>query len=770
MKGNRRGGPPGAGVEKAKDFKSAIKRLIKELHSFKILIVVALFLAAIGSILSIFTPNILSDLTDEISAGLVIRQDHLEELSKRIGASLEKNTIVSKMSEIMNVDLSNQNIKNIMMNKDITDSDKEIFQDVLESVNVEDISMDMFSKLPSSILNLLFSDSTYNGVLIRTEDKIRLLNMEQDVRRLPESVLKALLIEIEIDHVKISVDDQIVFLNKMGTLKKDAEVEEVYAIIDDLPKSIKKVVEPFMNLDKIKDIALFLVLLYVLSALFTYIESISMTTVSNHFARILRRRISRKINKLPLKYFDKNSTGDILSRVTNDVDTLAQTMNQSLATLVSAITLFLGTIIMMFLTNYLMAITAILSSLFGFVFMFIVLGKSQKYFTAKQEELGHLNGHIEEVYSGLNVVKAYNGKEISSLKFQELNKKMYEANRKSQFLSSLMMPMMNFIGNFGYVAVCIVGALLTMDNKISFGVIVAFISYVRLFTSPLAQIAQAFTNLQSAAAASERVFEFIDEEEMIKEENKKYLEKEKVKGDIEFKNVVFQYDGTDHPTIKNFTASAKSGEKIAIVGPTGAGKTTMVNLLMKFYELTGGDIKIDGVSTKELTRENIHSLFTMVLQDTWLFDGTIKENIAYNRDHVTEEHIKEVCKTVGLDHFIRTLPNGYDSYVSDNDSVSAGQRQLLTIARGMIEDAPFLILDEATSNVDTRTEELVQKAMDKLMEGRTSFIIAHRLSTIKNADLILVMKDGNIIEQGSHDELIEKKGFYADLYNSQFQS
>ncbi len=770
MKGNRRGGPPGAGVEKAKDFKSAIKRLIKELRSFKILIVVALFLAAIGSILSIFTPNILSDLTDEISAGLVIRQDHLEELSKRIGASLEKNTIVSKMSEIMNVDLSNQNIKNIMMNKDITDSDKEIFQDVLESVNVEDISMDMFSKLPSSILNLLFSDSTYNGVLIRTEDKIRLLNMEQDVRRLPESVLKALLIEIEIDHVKISVDDQIVFLNKMGTLKKDAEVEEVYAIIDDLPKSIKKVVEPFMNLDKIKDIALFLVLLYVLSALFTYIESISMTTVSNHFAKILRRRISRKINKLPLKYFDKNSTGDILSRVTNDVDTLAQTMNQSLATLVSAITLFLGTIIMMFLTNYLMAITAILSSLFGFVFMFIVLGKSQKYFTAKQEELGHLNGHIEEVYSGLNVVKAYNGKEISSLKFQELNKKMYEANRKSQFLSSLMMPMMNFIGNFGYVAVCIVGALLTMDNKISFGVIVAFISYVRLFTSPLAQIAQAFTNLQSAAAASERIFEFIDEEEMIKEENKKYLEKEKVKGDIEFKNVVFQYDGTDHPTIKNFTASAKSGEKIAIVGPTGAGKTTMVNLLMKFYELTGGDIKIDGVSTKELTRENIHSLFTMVLQDTWLFDGTIKENIAYNRDHVTEEHIKEVCKTVGLDHFIRTLPNGYDSYVSDNDSVSAGQRQLLTIARGMIEDAPFLILDEATSNVDTRTEELVQKAMDKLMEGRTSFIIAHRLSTIKNADLILVMKDGNIIEQGSHDELIEKKGFYADLYNSQFQS
>jgi ATP-binding cassette subfamily B protein len=417
-----------------------------------------------------------------------------------------------------------------------------------------------------------------------------------------------------------------------------------------------------------------------------------------------------------------------------------------------------------------MAITAIVSSLFGFIFMFAVLGKSQKYFVSRQVELGNLNGHIEEVYSGLNVVKAYNGKTLSDKKFDEYNRRVYEANRKSQFLSGLMMPMMGFIGNFGYVAVCIVGALLTMNDMISFGVIVAFITYVRLFTSPLSQIAQATTSMQSTAAASERVFEFLDEEEMSSEEAiEKTLKKEKVKGKIEFKDVVFKYDGNDKPTIKNFSATALPGQKIAIVGPTGAGKTTMVNLLMKFYEINSGDIKIDGVSVKKLTRENIHELFTMVLQDTWLFNGTVKENIIYNRENVDDKRVEEVCKTVGLDHFIKTLSNGYDSVISDNDSVSAGQRQLLTIARGMIEDAPFLILDEATSNVDTRTEELVQKAMDKLTEGRTSFIIAHRLSTIKNADLILVMKDGNIIETGSHNALMKKNGFYAELYNSQFE-
>ena len=517
-----------------------------------------------------------------------------------------------------------------------------------------------------------------------------------------------------------------------------------------------QIIMPEINMDAIKSIAISLFILYLFSAICTFIQSICMTEVANNFARSLRTRISVKINKLPLSYFDRHQSGDTLSRVTNDVDTIAQTMNQSLGSLVSNITLFLGSIIMMFYTNWIMALTAIGSSLLGFMGMFA--------------ELGNLNGHIEEVYSGLNVVKAYNGKKESDKKFDEYNQKVCEANRKSQFLSGIMQPIMNFIGNFGYVAVCIVGAVLTMNNIISFGVIIAFITYVRLFTNPLSQIAQSMTSLQSTAAASERVFEFLDEKEMADQSKiNKTLDKNNVKGKIEFDNVVFQYDNNDKPTIKNFTATAEPGQKIAIVGPTGAGKTTMVNLLMKFYDINSGDIRIDGVSTKELSRENIHSLFTMVLQDTWLFEGTVKENIIYNQKNVSDERVKEVCKEVGLDHFIRTLPKGYDSYLSENDSVSAGQRQLLTIARGMIQDSPFLILDEATSNVDTRTEELVQVAMDKLTEGRTSFIIAHRLSTIKNADLILVMKDGNIVEQGNHEQLMAKNGAYAELYNSQFE-
>ena len=541
--------------------------------------------------------------------------------------------------------------------------------------------------------------------------------------------------------------------------------------LSDLTNEISNgLMNPNMDMNTIKSITITLVIIYLSSAVFNFIQSILMTIVSNKFAQELRTRISTKINNLPLKYFDKHQAGDTLSRVTNDVDTIAQTMNQSLGSLVSNVTLFIGTIFMMFITNWIMAITAILTSLIGFVGMFSILKNSQKYFVARQEELGKLNGHIEEIYSGLNVVKVYNGRKSADVEFDELNKKVCNANMKSQFLSGLMHPLMHFIGNFGYVAVCIVGALLTMNNIISFGVIVAFITYVRLFTNPLSQIAQSMTSLQSTAAASERVFEFVDEDEMAnQDEIKKILNKNDVKGKIEFENVVFQYDDSDKPTINGFTATANPGQKIAIVGPTGAGKTTMVNLLMKFYEINSGDIKIDGISTKELTRENVHDLFTMVLQDTWLFEGTIKENIIYNRKDVSDERVVEVCKEVGLHHFIKTLPQGYNSKISENDSVSAGQRQLLTIARGMIQDSPFLILDEATSNVDTRTEELVQKAMDKLTEGRTSFIIAHRLSTIKNADLILVMKNGNIVEQGNHEQLMQKNGAYAELYNSQFE-
>ena len=538
--------------------------------------------------------------------------------------------------------------------------------------------------------------------------------------------------------------------------------------ISDITDEIAKGLMGAMDMDKIISIAIFLGIIFALSAIFNFVQSFIMATVSNKFSRNLRREISSKINRLPLKYFDNHAYGDILSRVTNDVDSIAMTMNQSVATLVSALTLFLGCILMMFITNWILAITAIITTIFGFLFMTIVLSKSQKYFKMQQESLGDIEGHIEEIYSGHNVVRVYNGIEESNKKFDEINDKLFISARKSQFLSGLMQPMMLFIGNFGYVAVCVVGALLTMNGHISFGVIVAFMIYVRLFSQPLSQIAQAMTNLQTCAAAAERVFEFLKEEEMHDESNfKAKLDIEKVKGDISFEHVKFGYD--EKIIIKDFNAKIKAGSKVAIVGPTGAGKTTMVNLLMKFYDIKSGDIKIDGISTKELTRVNIHDLFIMVLQDTWLFEGTIKENIVYNKPDIALEDEKKACKTVGLDHYIKTLPEGYNTVIKDNDSFSQGEKQLLTIARGMIKDAPFLILDEATSNVDTRTEELVQKAMDNLMKGRTSFIIAHRLSTIKNADLILVLKDGNIIEQGNHNQLMNQQGFYFDLYNSQFQ-
>lgn len=707
-------GPRGPKIDKSKDFVGSMKRLFKELKSFQILIAMALIFAVLSSVLSIAAPNKLSKLTDTISEGIIVNSRNLEEVSERT-----------------KINLQNIKVDEILQSEDLTIEEKQDFLNALQFSSEDDIVSNL-SKLSDNTLKMIFKEFT-------------------------------------VKNQKITTSDQIKFLEAASTVKDTSDVKALYKKIDEMPKDIKKVVVPIMDMTKIKKISLFLACLYIVSALLSFIESIIMTSVSNNFARKLRGRISVKINKLPLKYFDKNQTGDILSRVTNDVDTIAQSMNQSLSSLVSAITLLLGTILMMFITNWIMALTAISASLIGFAIIFVVLSKSQKYFAARQKELGKLNSHIEEVYSGLLVVKAYNGKKEADFKFDEYNEKVYDANRKSQFLSGLMQPIMSFIGNFGYVAVCIVGALLVLHDSITFGVIIAFITYVRLFTSPLMQIAQAFTSLQSTAAASERVFEFLDEEEMSLETNKtKMLDKSKVKGNITFDHVSFGYD-KDRTIIKDFTASVKDGQKIAIVGPTGAGKTTMVNLLMKFYEINKGDILIDNVSINDITRENVHSLFTMVLQDTWLFNGTVKENIVYNRENISDEMVKEVCDTVGLTHFIKTLPNGFDSVIGENDSVSAGQRQLLTIARGMIEDSPFLILDEATSNVDTRTEELVQKAMDKLTEGRTSFIIAHRLSTIKNADLILVMKDGNIIETGNHDELMKKNGFYADLYNSQFE-
>ncbi len=765
--------------EKAKNFKEAILRLFKELNPFKYLITIGLILAVFGSILSILAPNKLSNLVDEISKGLIVNTKNLEKITDNVQKDFSKEKMSAIMPKILNINIDDKIISNIMKSNLITNEEKITFQEFISSVNSNDFEnmLIKLKKLPRNILNIILPDSKYNNIDISTDDKLKLINImslknENDIKNIniPSSIANIIFKDIKINKITITPLEQNKFISIMSTVKKDDNPTLIYAKIDKMPKSIQKAVMPVFNMKKIKQIVGFLIGLYLLSALFNYIVSILMTIVSNRFAKKLRSGISYKINKLPLKYFDKNQSGDILSRVTNDVDTISQSMNQSFATLVSAITLFLGTIIMMFVTNWIMALTAIGASLIGFIFMFKVLNKSQKYFIQRQKYLGKINSHIEEVYSGLNVIKAYNGKKQANKKFDELNEKVYEANRKSQFLSGLMMPMMNFIGNFGYVAVCIVGAILTMNDYITFGVIVAFMTYVRLFTSPLSQIGQAMTALQTTAAASERVFEFMDEKEMSNQKNIiRKLDKNKVVGNIEFENVEFTYDGNNLPTIKNFNVKVKAGEKIAIVGPTGAGKTTMVNLLMKFYDINKGNIKIDGIPTSELTRENIHELFTMVLQDTWLFDGTIKENIIYNRKNISLEKVKKVCKIVGLDHFIKTLPNGYNSKISESDNVSAGQRQLLTIARGMIEDAPFLILDEATSNVDTRTEELVQKAMDKLTDGKTSFIIAHRLSTIKNADLILVMKNGNIIEQGNHKELMKKKGFYADLYNSQFE-
>lgn len=525
-----------------------------------------------------------------------------------------------------------------------------------------------------------------------------------------------------------------------------------------------------IDLSKVTKIAITLTIVYTLSWLFNCLAGFIMATVTNKFSQKLRKNLSHKINKLPLKYFDKNSYGDVLSRITNDVDTIGMSLNNSISDFVGAITLFIGSIIMMFATNWIMAITGIVASLIGFALMIVILSKSQKYFLLQQQQLGELNGHIEEVYSGHDVVTVYNANKETTQKFDEINNKLYDSARKSRFLSGLMMPLMSFIGSFGYVAVCVVGAALVINGNITFGVIVAFMIYIRLFTNPLSTIAQAMTYIQSTAAASERVFDFLDEEEMPSEKNitQKLLPGE-VKGNVIFEHVKFGYD-EDKIIIKDFSANIKAGSKVAIVGPTGAGKTTMVNLLMKFYNINSGDIKIDNISIKDLTRENIHDLFVMVLQDTWLFKGTIKDNIRFNRDNITDEEIKTACKTVGMDHYIRSLSKGYDTMLEEVDNLSAGQKQLLTIARCMTSSAPLLILDEATSSVDTRTEELVQKAMDKLTEGKTSFIIAHRLSTIKNADLILVMNEGNIIEQGNHEELLKQNGFYAKLYNSQFEN
>ena len=517
----------------------------------------------------------------------------------------------------------------------------------------------------------------------------------------------------------------------------------------------------------VKNIAVMLVVFYASSAVLSFTENFMMATLSARISKKMRKEISQKINRLPLKYFDRTSHGDVISRVTNDVDAIGHTLNQSLDNLVRAVTMFFGALIMMFYNSPVLAFVAVGSAAVGFVLMMFIMKNSQKHFKAQQQGLGDINGHIEEIYSGHNVVKVYNGGNDAKKVFEKINGKLYESGWKSQFLSGLMMPIMQFIGNFGYVAVCVTGAALALSGAIEFGVIVAFMIYIRLFTQPLSQLAQSMQQLQRTAAASERVFEFFEEEELA-DESQKTVKLENIKGDVEFKNVRFGYE-KDKIIIKDFSAKIKPGQKVAIVGPTGAGKTTMVNLLMRFYEIDSGGIYIDGIPIDNVARENVHEQFCMVLQDTWLFEGTIKENIVYSKQGVTHEDVVAACKTVGIHHFVQTLPNGYETILNEKANLSAGQRQLITIARAMIQNAPLLILDEATSSVDTRTERRVFEAMDKLTQGRTSFVIAHRLSTIKNADTIFVMKDGDIVESGSHGELLAKGGFYAELYNSQFE-
>ncbi|MBS4770124.1 ABC transporter ATP-binding protein [Carnobacteriaceae bacterium zg-ZUI240] len=536
--------------------------------------------------------------------------------------------------------------------------------------------------------------------------------------------------------------------------------------IKEMTNIITKGIMTSIEMTELQAVATGLLTLYLISGVLGYAQNIIVSSVMQRFSQRLRTRIVTKINRLPLNYFDQHAQGDVLSRVTNDVDTVSQSLSQSLGSLISSVILLIGTVYMMLTTSVALTGVSVASVFIGFGLMVVLIKLSQKYFTQQQSNIALINGHVEEMYTGHHIVYSYNGKEQAKTQFNVLNEALYQSSWKSQFISGLMMPMMGFIGNFGYVAVCVFGAMQVLEGHTTIGVIVAFMIYVRQFTNPLGQIAQGATNLQQASAALKRVIEFLNEEEMLDET---HLQTKWVpKGSVAFEDVHFGYY-EDQPIIKSFSADIKSGQKVAIVGPTGAGKTTIVNLLMKFYEVNSGAIKIDGVDISQLSRKAVHDAFGMVLQDTWLFEGTIRENLVYNLDHISEQQMIAATKAVGVHHFIKTLPHGYDTVLNDNTSLSQGQKQLMTIARALLKDAPLLILDEATSSVDTRTERLIQEAMDTLMKGRTSFVIAHRLSTIQNADVILVMKDGNIVEKGTHDSLLALNGFYADLYNSQFE-
>ena len=738
---SRRGGPmmgghgPGMGRGGApeKVTKGTWGKLLKYCNKYIAVIIIAVICAMCGSILTLSGPDRLSEITDTITDGIAPDTDELSKITTAMSDNASDN-----MTDVMGA---------IQMN--LTSGG--IPEDI--EINGSTISVDDQTSTMKALSELDTADMS----------SMDMTEVTEMMGELPDSVKKALFTDITVDGVTISGDDQLAMTDTLSGMDEDSADLGVF---DELPESVQSLVKPSIDMNKIKTVVMTLVLIYAIGAALSALQGWIMATVTQKVTKRLRNDISVKINKLPMSYFHHHSTGDVLSRVTNDVDTISQSLNMSIGTLCSAITLFVGSLIMMIRTNLIMTFAGVLATMIGFALMFIIMGRSQKYFTRQQKHLGALNGHIEEIYSGHTVVKAYNGEQAAMDEFKNLNDKLRESGFKAQALSGLMMPIMTFIGNFGYVVVCVVGAALALKGNISFGVIVSFMLYIRYFTQPLSQMAQASQSLQSAGAASSRVFEFLEAEEMADESDKTTM-LTNTKGDVSFSHVKFGYE-PGKTIIHDFSANVKSGQKIAIVGPTGAGKSIMVNLLMRFYEIQDGQICIDNVPTSLVKRETVHSQFCMVLQDTWLFEGTVRENLIYDSENKSDEEMKRACRAVGLDHFIGTLPNGYDTVLNDEVNLSQGQKQQLTIARAMIADKPILILDEATSSIDTRTELKIQDAMDQLMKGRTSFVIAHRLSTIKNADLILVLNDGDIIESGTHDELMEKNGFYADLYNSQF--
>ncbi len=719
------------GHNKPKDLVGTWKKLLGYCRRYLAVFMIAILCAAAGTVLTLIGPDKLSDMTDTITAGITPNTEALTALTEAASENAAAN--MQEVSTAIAVNLQSSTPKAI-------------------TVNGSEISL---------------ADQRQTLSLLAGVDDPDAATMQETMAQLPDAVTAALYSDVTIDGQTISAADQRAAMEIMSGIDPE-ESEDALEAMDKLPDSVYSLIAPSIDMDKVQRIGFILVTFYALSYLFSAIQGWITAGVTQRVSQQLRGDISRKINRLPMAFYNRTSTGDILSRVTNDVDLISQSLNQSIGNLITSVILLFGSLLMMLITNLWMTLTAILASLLGFVVMFAIMGRSQKYFARQQRHLGALNGHIEEMYTGHTVVKAYNGEAAAQQTFDEMNDKLRESGFRAQTLAGMMMPVMTFVGNLGYVAVCVVGGAMALNDMISFGVIVAFMMYVRYFTQPLSQIAQAVQSLQSAAAAGERVFEFLEAEEMPDESGKK-SDIGAVQGTVDFDHVRFGYEDTDKIVIHDFSAHAKPGQKIAIVGPTGAGKTTMVNLLMRFHDIQSGEIRIDGVPTNEMTREAVREQFCMVLQDTWLFEGTLRENLIYCTENVSDEKMIAACKAVGLDHFIRTLPKGYDTVVGDQLSLSQGQKQQLTIARAMIADKPMLILDEATSSVDTRTEQQIQSAMDKLMENRTSFVIAHRLSTIRNADLILVMNHGDIVESGTHEELLAKGGFYADLYNSQFE-